>query len=136
MRFVDTIVIHCADTPASMDVGVKEIEEWHIKRGFSSIGYHFVIRRDGTVERGRSVFEAGAHAKGSNRNSIGVCLIGGKGGFNFTDRQMVYLHSLLEDFETVFGDLKILGHRDLPNVSKECPCFDVKAWRSENGMDS
>jgi N-acetylmuramoyl-L-alanine amidase len=76
-REIDLIVIHCAYTSPKMDIGVKEIDEWHRARGWNQIGYHYVVRRDGTVEHGRSVKTVGAHVKGFNAKSIGVCLVGG-----------------------------------------------------------
>ncbi len=137
MRKIKEIFIHCSYTPASMDIGVKEIKKWHTDEppkgnGWSDIGYHFVIRRDGTVEKGRGVSKAGAHALGWNANSIGVCLVGGKRGkraqFNFTDLQMDALEgtvgSLCGKYKLQLTDVH--GHNE---VSKKlCPCFDVQAY--------
>ena len=104
-----------------------------MKRGFRKIGYHFVIRRSGILETGRSINETGAHAKGYNHNSIGICLIGGisdagKPINNYTQEQWITLTSLCKTLLTLFPDATITGHRDLPNVHKECPCFDVSSW--------
>src|SRR5690625_2478479 len=73
------IVAHCSASPPSQDIGVKEIDRWHRARGFFEVGYHAVIRRDGTLELGRDWDDIGAHARegGFNRTSIGVCLVGG-----------------------------------------------------------
>ena len=129
-------VIHCADTPDGMDIGAKEINEWHIARGWAAIGYHFVIRRNGQVEKGRDIDgdgdvldEQGAHVAGYNRNSIGVCLVGGMGGFNFTRAQMEALDTLIDDIDHVVAGIEWLGHCDMPDVQKTCPNFDVRAWR-------
>ncbi len=137
MRNINLGVIHCADTPSTMDIGAKEIDEWHRAKGWSAIGYHFVIQRDGSIDKGRDldndndVFdEIGAHAKGYNRNSIGVCLVGGMGGFNFTSKQMDTLSVLIDDVNHMYPDIEWLGHCDLPGVDKKCPQFDVKAWLS------
>ena len=81
------IIVHCADTLATMDIGVEEIRRWHVEeRGWDDIGYANVIRRDGTIELGRDLDgdgdvadEIGAHAAGFNAQSIGVCLVGGRG---------------------------------------------------------
>ena len=74
----DFIAVHCSATRPSMDVGVKEIDQWHRARGFSGgVGYHYVIRRDGTLEHGRAEAAVGAHVEGYNHNSVGVCLGGG-----------------------------------------------------------
>ena len=77
MRKVNLLVIHCAATKPNMDIGRDEIDSWHKARGWSGIGYHYVIRRDGRIESGRPVEQAGAHASGYNANSIGICLVGG-----------------------------------------------------------
>jgi N-acetyl-anhydromuramyl-L-alanine amidase AmpD len=137
-REIELGIIHCADTPSDMDIGSKEIDDWHRARGWSAIGYHYVIRRDGTIEKGRDldndgdVFdEIGAHAKGFNRNSIGICLVGGMGGFNFTSQQLRSLDKLMDIIENTFTDIEWLGHCDLPGVDKKCPQFDVRAWRGK-----
>ena len=137
LRETKFCVIHCADTPASMDIGSAEIDEWHRARGWSAIGYHFVIRRNGGIEKGRDldndgdVFdEVGAHVKGYNKNSIGICLVGGKGGFNFTKKQMHTLDFLMMEIEAKYPDIEFLGHCDMPGVDKTCPNFNVTAWRS------
>ena len=136
MRAITQLIIHCADTPAIMDIGAEEINDWHIARGWSAIGYHFVVRRDGTIEKGRDLDndgdvleEVGAHAAGHNAHSLGVCMVGGKGGFNFTARQMRSLDFIIDDMVQRFPDIEVLGHCDLANVDKECPQFNVRAWR-------
>ena len=136
MRKIDSVIIHCAYTKPSMDIGVEEIEEWHKARGFKSpygvsCGYHFVIKRDGTIETGRELKSAGAHARGHNAHSIGVCLSGGmgrKGGedSNFTYQQYDSLRTLCQKLKEDFPGVAFHGHRDFS--SKACPCFDVKAF--------
>lgn len=121
---IEKIIIHCADTPADMDIGFDEIDEWHRERGFSMGGYHYVIRRTGEVEIGRPEGIRGAHVKGHNRNSLGICLVGGKGGFNFRSIQLVALQALVESLVRKYPDAEWFGHRDL-DTGKECPCFDV-----------
>ena len=132
MRDIDRIVIHCADTYARMDIGVREIDEWHRARGFNQIGYHFVVRRDGSVETGRSVKEVDAHVKGYNAKSIGICMVGGKHDdgrpdANFTRPQWRALDTLVGKLVGEFPNATVCGHRDL-DPNKSCPCFDVKAW--------
>lgn len=131
----DLIVVHCSATRPMMDIGAKEIRRWHKELGWEDIGYHFVIRRNGEVEKGRRVDAVGSHAKGYNDRSIGICLVGGvdqdnflKAKDNFTLDQMNALYWLLEDLHKQYPDAKVLGHRDLPNVKKECPSFDVRKW--------
>lgn len=125
MRDIDMIVVHCSDTPASMDIGVEEIRHWHVNdNGWSDIGYHYVIRRNGDLEPGRPVEKAGAHARGNNKSSIGICLVGGKGGFNFTLPQLRGLAALVDDLQEAHGPCALLGHRDL-DKGKECPQFSA-----------
>jgi len=127
MRKIKHIVIHCADTPKGMDIGVKEIREWHTKeRGWSDIGYHYVIKLDGTIQLGRPLEKIGAHVKGYNSHSIGICYIGGKGGDTRTDAQKATLESLLYELKDIYPDAEILGHRDFPGVTKSCPSFNAK----------
>lgn len=133
----DAIIVHCSATPPSMDVGVDEIARWHRRRGFLAIGYHRVIRRDGVVEPGRPVDAIGAHARGWNRRSIGICLVGGvaeKTGapsMNFTDAQLAALEREIAALVAEHPRAALLGHRDLPGVAKDCPSFDVRAWWRE-----
>lgn len=130
------LVVHCSATPAKSDIGAKEITRMHRERGFLTIGYHFVIRRNGTVEKGRDLDAIGAHVEGWNSRSLGICLVGGldsnmKPQDNFTDEQYASLASLLQELRVGFPKASILGHRDLPNVKKDCPCFDVRSWVKE-----
>lgn len=136
MREIDEIIVHCADTYKRMDVGVRDIRAWHTVpppdgRGWSDVGYHYVICRDSRVEEGRPLSRPGAHTIGKNANSIGICLVGGKGDsggadFNFTRRQMAALEKLIYDLLLDYPGATISGHRDYAN--KPCPSFDVKAW--------
>jgi hypothetical protein len=81
-RKIERIVVHTAATPEGRDIGAQEIDRWHRQRGWRMIGYHYVIRLDGTVEEGRDETIPGAHARGYNRTSIGICLIGGMDASN------------------------------------------------------
>lgn len=108
----------------------------HLQRGFIDVGYHFVIKRDGTIQEGRSLDRQGAHVSGYNHLSVGVCLIGGVteddvnvAENNFTEAQFASLRGLLTKLKANhFPPAEILGHRDLPNVHKACPSFDVREW--------
>jgi N-acetylmuramoyl-L-alanine amidase len=134
---VEYLVVHCSASPADMDIGKAEIRKWHLQRGFADIGYHFVIRRDGTLEFGRPTTESGAHAVGYNLHSLGICLVGGlkkgttKAENNFTPAQFERLWSLLGELGQKYPDAEVLGHRDLPGVNKACPSFDVRSWMKE-----
>lgn len=135
-RPVDKIIIHCAATQPDMDIGVKEIREWHKKKGWSDIGYHYVIRRNGVIEDGRPVNKIGAHVVGYNRGSIGVCLIGGidheaNAVPNFTVKQWRTLAQMMRGFKAQLPKVTIHGHNEFSN--KACPSFLVKNWlQSEN----
>lgn len=136
MRKIDTIIIHCAATKPGMDIGAKEIDNWHRAKGYFGIGYHYVIRRNGEVELGRPLDKAGAHAKGHNETSIGVCLVGGiddRGNpeNNFTPEQWAELAKLVTDLQGRFGALKVIGHNEV--AAKACPSFNVQKWL-EGGM--
>lgn len=141
-RKITDLSIHCSATKANLDfygpqatadIGVKEITQWHKDRGWSTIGYHFVIRRDGTIEVGRNLNVAGAHVTNYNKNSIGICMVGGidakgKAENNFTKNQWDSLLNLVKALRLKFPKTVIKGHRDYPKVAKECPCFDVATW--------
>lgn len=139
-RKINKIIVHCSATPPRMDIGVEEIRRWHKERGWSDIGYHYVICRDGHVEAGRDVEKAGAHTKGHNRDSIGICLIGGvddegKPCANFTNAQWGSLASSLRFIRALCGDnaLPIYGHNDFTD-KKACPSFDVGEWLAKMGL--
>lgn len=147
IKSVRYLVVHCAATPPARDIGVKELRAMHLQRGFNDVGYHYVIRRDGRVEKGRADTVAGAHVSGFNSISLGVCLVGGvdaqgKAENNYTPAQREALEQLLLRLQASYPSAQILGHRDLspdkngdgkisPNEwLKACPCFDVRAWWS------
>ena len=150
-RRTDYIVVHCSATQPDSDIGVDEIRDWHVNQNkWGDVGYHAVIRRDGEIEFGRHFDEAGAHVKGQNFRSVGVCLVGGVDADgnpenNFTQNQFESLTILLDMLERAYPLAKILGHRDLsPDLDgdgvvekhewrKDCPCFDVVTWRAGDG---
>lgn len=131
MRPIKRIFIHCADTPPSMDIGVAEIRRWHVEeRKWKDIGYHKVIRRDGTVEDGRPEAEVGAHAVGHNADSLAVCMVGGKGRdgkpeCNFTMRQWLALNSVLTNWRVRFPGVTVHGHNEV-EPGKQCPGFAAR----------
>ncbi len=132
-KATDYIVIHCSATRPSQDIDAKEIDRWHRSRGWLKIGYHVILKRDGTEEVGREVMEVGAHAKGYNHKSVGICMIGGvteedhtKAEDNFTPEQWETLDVLLSKLTTKFPKATIIGHNEIS--SKECPSFDVQKF--------
>lgn len=137
LKAVEFLIVHCADTFESMDIGVLDIRDWHLERGWADVGYHYVIRRSGVVEKGRPEDRPGAHVRGANHISIGICLVGGKadGGGpedNFTKDQYRALRGLLEELKRRYPEARVLGHRDVPGVRKECPSFDVESWWADS----
>jgi len=134
------IAVHCSATKASLDVGEDEIRKWHLDRGWADIGYNIVIRRSGIVEIGRPIDYRGAHVEGFNDLAVGVCLIGGlnpegKPEANYTPEQYESLKHTLRFLRRYAPAAVIRGHRDFPGVSKDCPCFDVRAWLKGSAPD-
>lgn len=132
---VKYLVVHCSASPPKVKVDRNVIDRWHRERGFLCIGYHFVIRRDGVVEKGRELDEVGAHVEGHNSESLGVCLAGGvdvnlKPEANFTDEQHTALATLLSTLLKTYTRAEIVGHCQL-NPNKACPSFDVPKWWHE-----
>jgi N-acetylmuramoyl-L-alanine amidase len=125
MRAIKRHIIHASASPKNRDIGVKEITKWHQERGFKTVGYHYVIRRDGTIETGRPLEQIGAHVQGHNKDSIGTCLVGaGLSMADFTPEQLNALKGLHEELARRFPNLTLHGHREYAN--KSCPGFNVR----------
>ena len=130
MRSINEIIVHCAATPEGKDFTVADITRWHKARGFRTIGYHFVVYRDGSIHSGRPLEQAGAHCVGHNKHSIGICYIGGCKADGKTPKdtrtpeQKEALLSLLRRLKAIYPNATIHGHRDF--VAKACPSFDAK----------
>ena len=140
-RNITEIVIHCTATRANWMEGkpvgsvVKELTRWHVEdNGWSDCGYHYVIHRDGIIGSARPIEKSGAHCRGRNRSSIGVSLVGGRGGCkedefldNYTKDQDDTLRGLIGDLKQDYPSItKISGHHEYAN--KACPCFSVEDW--------
>ncbi len=121
MRAINRLIIHCSDTPNGRYHTAKDIDQWHKSRGWKGIGYHYVIRTDGHVERGRKIEDIGAHTKGYNSNSIGICLIGRD---KYSLEQWSSLFELLLDLKEQYKEATIHGHNEFAN--KGCPNIDIK----------
>jgi len=139
MREINLAVIHCAATPPDMDIGFKEIDRWHRKRGWLGIGYHYVIRRGGELELGRDIEKSGAHARGYNFRSIGICLVGGVtqeditvAENNFTKAQLTTLSNLTLMIQQDYPSIEFCGHNALTD-SKTCPNFDWEKFLTKLG---
>lgn len=133
---INNLVVHCSASKVDQKVDVVTITRWHLARGFLTIGYHYVIYRDGSVHKGRKDNEVGAHVQNHNKGSLGICLVGGldkegKPEANFTDQQYAALALLLQELKLKYPKADILGHRDFAGVAKDCPCFDVRKWWEE-----
>ena len=141
-REVNLIVVHCSATRVDRDITARDIDSFHRVRGFSSWGYHYYVRKDGSIEKMRDESEPGAHAYGHNRDSIGLCYEGGldvngRPADTRTAAQKRTLVALLRSLRADYPGARIVGHRDLsPDVNgngrvdkwertKECPCFDA-----------
>ena len=130
MRKITEIIIHCSATPSGVDYTVADIDRWHRQRGYNKIGYHYVIYRDGTIHNGRPVEEIGAHCRGHNPHSIGVCYIGGLDADTLepadtrTPEQCKALKELVSQLKQQYPGATVHGHNEFAN--KACPCFQVK----------
>ena len=128
-RTIKELIVHCSATPEGKDYSVDTIRQWHLQRGFSDIGYHYIIYRDGSIHIGRDESIIGAHCTGHNTNSIGVCYIGGCASDGKTPKdtrtteQKQSLVKLLKELKTKYPQASIHGHRDFS--SKACPSFDA-----------
>ena len=148
MRPINEIIIHCtATTPnwwsdKSAQEKVEEVRRWHLDRGWSDIGYHYLIDRNGQVVEGRPVEKTGAHVKGHNTGTIGISLFGGHGSSagdkfedNFTEDQEQSLKRLIVDLTNRFPDIrKITGHNQY--AAKACPGFSVPAWLDQKPVQN
>ena len=131
-RNIRYLVVHCSATPEGRDHTAKDIALWHKQRGFNEIGYNYIVRLDGTIELGRDVNKIPAHVTNHNKDSIGICYIGGIDKNTLqpkdtrTPAQKEALKKLLTELRALYPEAEILGHRDFPGVAKACPCFNAK----------
>ena len=141
MRSITLIVIHCSAVKPDQMSSAAQIDTWHRQRGFHlGIGYHYVIRRDGSIEKGRPEWLIGAHCMNHNAHSIGICYEGGldiRGdpADTRTEAQKVAMRQLLEDLHERYPRALILGHHDL-NPHKACPCIEnvAREYGDLNGV--
>ena len=129
MRLVKEIIIHCSATREEQQVSVDTIRDWHLAKGWNDIGYHFYIELDGTIKKGRDIDKTGAHCKGHNRNSIGICYCGGVESDGKTPKdtrtevQKESLLHVLKTLKAMYPDAIIYSHNEFAN--KACPSFDA-----------
>jgi len=131
----EMIVVHCAATKPSMDIGYKEIRKWHVEdNGWDDVGYHYIIKRDGTVEVARAEAFQGAHAPAVNSKSIAICLVGGmaedgSAENNFTLEQFLSLKDLIKKIKMTNPNIvEVVGHCDVQDNKPNCPGFNLKEW--------
>lgn len=128
-RNIKELIVHCSATPEGKDFTVNDIRKWHLARGFSDVGYHYVIYRDGSIHVGRNESVSGAHCTGHNTISIGICYIGGLATDGKTPKdtrtpaQKASLLKLLRELKAKYPKAKIHSHKDFAN--KACPSFDA-----------
>lgn len=137
---VTHLVVHYSATPIERDFTCAGIDRMHRARGFRKIGYHFFIPKDGRIETGRDLtqpghFEQGAHSKGENESSIGICYEGGvraaapNVGFDSrTPEQTKAMTALIDQLMQRFPGAIVEGHRDMPGAATQCPGFDARSW--------
>ncbi len=130
MREINKIIVHCSATREGENFDVAEIRRWHVEgRGWSDIGYHFYIDLYGEIHKGRDIAKMGAHCKGQNRNSIGICYCGGVEADGKTpkdtrnEEQKQALICVLRTLKAMYPNAVIHSHRDFAN--KACPSFDA-----------
>lgn len=138
-RNITAIVIHCSATPEGRVLTVKDIDRMHRERGFNGVGYHWIIRLDGTVDKGRNEAIPGAHVSGHNFDTIGICYIGGvdvkmKAKDTRTPAQKAAMRRLVDQLLEKYPKAKVCGHRDFPGVKKDCPSFSVRDWLAETSQ--
>lgn len=138
-RNITSIAVHCSFSPQGRGDDAHTIDDWHKERWGSGIGYHYVVLEDGTIQKGRWVDSPGAHVKGHNRNSIGICRIGGKDHegnaiHDITNKQIVALRTItsLLISDKMYGLLPddIKGHNEYPNINKGCPLMNMDILRN------
>lgn len=125
---LSSIILHCTASAYGKDLDVSDIRNMHLDRGWSDVGYHYLIQLDGTIQKGRELHYCGAHTRGHN-NSVGIAYVGGLGPDNktpqdtMTTAQEEALYYLVRSLRLVFGQLELTGHNDYAN--KACPSFKV-----------
>lgn len=132
------LTIHCAATPEGRDVKAETVESWDIAK-FGQKSYHWIVELDGNKHRSLPDDAKGAHVHMHNTGNIGVCYVGGTNARGNakdtrTSAQQDALLEIVKDYRARYPSIKVLGHRDWPNVHKDCPSFDVGEWLIEEGL--
>lgn len=128
---IKLLVIHCSDTENNKNLNANDIHEMHLGFGWDGIGYHKIICRSGEIQNGRPEYWIGAHVKGKNDISLGVCLIGRD---KFTNKQFISLEKILKKWKLLYPQAKIIGHCDTGETNKTCPNFDAVSWSLQKNI--
>ena len=129
MRDINKIIIHCSATREGQKFSVDTIRSWHTDKGWSDIGYHYVVHLDGSISYGRSIERIGAHTRGHNTGSIGICYIGGVESDGKTPKdtrtleQKESLLDLIRTLKKLNSNATVHSHRDF--AAKACPSYDA-----------
>ena len=138
-RKINSVVLHCSASDYHKNYDALDIDQWHKDRWGSGCGYHYIILQDGTIQKGRWLDYPGAHVKGHNKYSIGICYIGGVDENNEVvydnetkeqKRSIIVLIDLLCSMYNLNSETQVKGHNEFPNVHKECPCLDMNEIRN------
>lgn len=130
MRNITQIIVHCSASPDYMDIGAATIRKWHLERGWSDIGYHYVVRRNGEIEKGRPDEKMGAHARGANSNSIGIVWVGTNNPSPEQEKSLFSLiHYLMGKYNVKIEN--VLGHYEAVETDKTCPNLNMNRVRAE-----
>ena len=137
MRYIDKLIVHCTATPQFKDFDVEDVRDWHVKgNGWSDVGYHWLVKLDGTVQEGRPMERIGSHVRGQNKSSIGIAYVGGMDKDmnewidTRTPEQKDAIFNLLMDLKFQFPDAVVYGHNDFTD-KKVCPCYNAKEEHKE-----
>ena len=130
MRSITLLIIHCSAVRPGQTSSARQIDQWHRRRGWKCIGYHYVVRRDGSIEPGRAETDVGAHCKNHNKYSLGICYEGGLDADGHpcdtrTPAQKQSLTTLLKQLKTRYPHACIASHHTF-DPFKPCPCFDAE----------
>lgn len=133
-RKINRLIVHCSASPEGRNDTIADIKRWHLARNYRDVGYHYVIHLDGSIHKGRDESVMGAHVQGYNRDSIGICYIGGidqqkRPKDTRTDAQKASLLNILTELKAKYPNATIHGHREFAN--KACPSFDAASEYAE-----
>lgn len=132
MREIHRLIVH--HSASQRTTTLADVRSWHLARGFVEVGYHFFVDGSGAIQRGRDLDQVGAHAKGANSDSIGICVAGNNtvAADRWAAQQTESLRRLCRALQTAFGSLEIQGHRWARGgtTATECPGLTREEWEA------